>query len=125
MDLLCNGYNTIFTCVNTLTKYCGLIPCFMGEGSMSTSSVAKLFFDYVVRLLGFPQDVISNRDHRLTASLWWELWALLGIKLLMGSANHPQTDGQIEGTHRTLEQTLHCLISEGSLDGAQWHTLLL
>ena len=48
----------------------------------------------------------------------------LGTKLLMSSAYHLQTDGQMERTHRTLEQTLHCLLSEGSLDGIQWYTLL-
>ena len=42
----------------------------MGEGALSASSVAKLFFDYVVRLFGVPTEVISARGPRLTASFW-------------------------------------------------------
>ena len=45
--------------------------------------------------------------------------------LLMSSAYHPQIDGKMERTQRTLEQTMHCLLSEGGLDESQWYTLLL
>ena len=63
MDLpLCNGYSDIFTCVDSLTKYCKLIPCFVHERALSAALVAKLFFDNVVRFFGVPGEVISDRD---------------------------------------------------------------
>ena len=101
-----------------------LIFYFVGEKALSASLVAKLFFDNVVRFFGVPAGVISDRDPRFTASFWQKLWALLGTKLLMSSAYHPQMDGQMERTRSTLEQTLRCLLSEGGLDGSQWYTLL-
>ena len=71
MDLpLYNGYNAIFTCVDRLTKYSSLLPCFVGEGALSASSVAKLSLDNIVGLFGIPVEVISDRDPRLTASFW-------------------------------------------------------
>ena len=42
--------------------------CFVGEGALSASSVAKLFFDNIVRFFGVPAEVISDRGSRLTAS---------------------------------------------------------
>ena len=71
MDLpLCNVHNIIFTCVDRLIKYCRSIPCFVGEGALSASSVAKLFFDNVVRLFAVLAEVISNRDPRFTGFFW-------------------------------------------------------
>lgn len=68
--LLCNGHNAIFTCVDCLTNYVRLIPCFVGEGALSAPAVAKLFFDHVVRFFGVPQEVISDRDPRFTSTFW-------------------------------------------------------
>ena len=71
MDLpLCKGYNAIFICVDRLTMYCRIIPCFVGEGALSASSVAKLFFDNIVSFFAVSPEVISDRDPRFTASLW-------------------------------------------------------
>ena len=67
---LWNGHNAIFTCVDQMTKHCRVIPCFMGEGALSTSLVAKLFFDNIVRFFGIPAEMISDREPRLTASFW-------------------------------------------------------
>ena len=49
---------------------------------------------------------------------------MLGTKLLMSSAYHPQTDRQPERTYRTLKQTLYGLLSEGRMNRTQWRTLL-
>ena len=45
---LCNGNNTVMTCIEGLLGYVRLIPCFMGEGELSAEHVAQLFFDSVV-----------------------------------------------------------------------------
>ena len=42
--------------------------CFVGEGALSASSVAKLFFDNVVRFFGVPAEVTLDMDPRFTAS---------------------------------------------------------
>ena len=46
------------------------MPCLEGEEAMSVSSVAKLFFDNLVRFLGILGKVILNREPRFTVSFW-------------------------------------------------------
>ncbi|GLC34635.1 hypothetical protein PLESTM_000219700 [Pleodorina starrii] len=67
---------------------------------------ARLFFDNVVRLHGVPKDIVSDRDTRFTSKFWGALSDLLGVKLRMSTAYHPQTDGQTERTNRTLGDML-------------------
>ena len=55
---LCNGHNTVFTCIDVLTKYCSIIPCFVKEGALSASLVEKLFFNNLLRFFGVPLEVI-------------------------------------------------------------------
>ena len=97
------GFNGIFTVVDRLTKFVRLIPCKLGEGGLDAQHVAQLFFTYVVSLFGVPSSVLHDRDPRFTSSFWTELWKLLGTRTVFTSAYHPQTDGQTERTHRTLE----------------------
>ena len=55
MDLpFYDKHNAFFACFDKLTKYYRLITCFVGEGALSASSVAKLFFDNIVRFFGVP-----------------------------------------------------------------------
>ena len=71
MDLLLHsGHNDIFSCIDQLTKYCGLIPCFVGEGALSASLVANLFFFNVVKFFGVLAEVIIDREPRLATSFW-------------------------------------------------------
>jgi len=60
----------------------------------------------VHRLHGMPTFLISDRDLRFTAKFWKTYTRLIGTKLNMSSAHHPQTDGQTERVHRTLEEML-------------------
>ena len=63
-------HNSIFNCVSRLIKYCRLLPFFIGEGDLSASLVANLFFDNIARFFGILGKVISDRDPRCTASFW-------------------------------------------------------
>ena len=38
------GYNIIYTYIDKFTNFVGLIPCFKGEGALSTPECANLFF---------------------------------------------------------------------------------
>ena len=111
-------------CVDKLTKYTILIPCTLGEGELSSQQVADLFFEHVVCRFGVPRAVLHDRDPRFTAGFWRTLWERLGTRVKFSSAFHPQTDGQTERQHRTIEQVLRCLLSANRVPESEWVSFL-
>jgi hypothetical protein len=83
--------------VERFSKYAHFIPL---SHSYLATSVAKAFFDEIVRLHGFTCSIVSNRDPIFTSTFWSELFSFTGVILLLSSAFHPQTDGQSEVTNR-------------------------
>ena len=100
---LCGGFNGIYTCVDKLTKFVKLIPVSIWEGALSAPEVACLFFKHVVQLFGIPHLILYGRDARFSANFWRCLWELLGSRVALAWAYHPQLDGQTERTHWTVE----------------------
>jgi len=47
----------------------------------------------IVRLHGFPKNIVSDRDSKFTFRFWKELFAGLGIELAFSIAYHPQIYG--------------------------------
>ena len=82
-----------------------------GEKEMAAS-----FVHTVVRAHGVPETIISDRDPRFTAKYYAELTKLLGIKLNMSTARHPQSDGQTEREIRTLTTALRAYCNDNQDD---------
>ena len=100
---LCNGNNAVVTCIEGQPGYVHLIPNFMGEGELSAEQVTQLFFDSFVCAFGLPDEVVHDRDPRLTADFWRHLCSSLGSRAVFFSAYYPQTDGKAERAHCTIE----------------------
>ncbi|KAG3232837.1 hypothetical protein PI124_g22086 [Phytophthora idaei] len=77
-----------------------------GEGT------ALLFLDRVFRQHGLPEAIVSDRDPRFTAKFWKSLFQVLGTRLDMSTADHPQTDGQTERVNRVVEDILRSVCAE-------------
>ncbi|GMF09601.1 unnamed protein product [Phytophthora lilii] len=73
---------------------------------VTAAQTARLFVDMVVRHHGMPRDIVSDRDPRFTARFWQEVFTLLGTRLSMSTADHPQTDGQTERVNPVLGDLL-------------------
>ena len=113
-----------FTYIDRLAKYCRLISSFVEEGALSAFSVAKLFFDSIVRFLGILVEVISDGDPRFVVCYQQVLWALLGTKLLIVLPIILRQMGRQRGLTGPWSRSYACLLSEGGLDRSQWYTLL-
>ena len=72
------------------------------EGT-SAERLVRLFWDNVWKLHGLPGSVISDRGPQFAAELTKELNQMLGIKMKLSIAFHPQTDGQTERMNQKLE----------------------
>jgi hypothetical protein len=101
-------YDFILVVVDKLTKMAHFIPT---NQEVSAKQVATLVLREVVRLHGVPSNIISDRDPRFVSAFWRELWSLMGTKLKLSTAYHPQTDGQTERTNRVLEDMLRAYVN--------------
>ncbi|KAF0911959.1 hypothetical protein E2562_012771 [Oryza meyeriana var. granulata] len=90
------GKSVILTVVDRFIKYCHFIPL---AHPYSAESVAQAFFTDIVRLHGVPQSMVSDCDPFFTSTFWRELMRLMGAKLHMTTAFHPQSDGQSEAAN--------------------------
>ena len=59
---LTGSFNGMFTIVDKLIKWIKLIYMVIGEGELSMSSAAHLFFDHIVHSFGIPHVVLHDRD---------------------------------------------------------------
>jgi transposase InsO family protein len=84
------GKSVILTVVDRFSKYAHFVAL---DHPYSATTVAKVFFDSIVRLHGIPASIMSDRDPVFTSTMWKELFRLTGMKLCTSSMFHPQTDG--------------------------------
>jgi hypothetical protein len=111
------GKSVILTVVDRFSKMAHFIPL---SHPYSATSVAKAFFDGIVRLHGLLCSIVSDRDPIFTSRFWAELFQLTGVKLLLSSAFHPQTDGQSEVTNRIIALYLRCLTGDRPRSWLHW-----
>jgi hypothetical protein len=103
------GYDTIMNVVDSRTKHVHFIPT---HTTINAKGAACLFLKEVWKHHGMPQVVLSDRGPQFIARFTCELYKLLGIKLAMSMAYHPQTDGQTEHVDQELEGYLHMFTSQ-------------
>ncbi|KAK3043051.1 hypothetical protein RJ639_002619 [Escallonia herrerae] len=99
---------TILVVVDRFSKYASFIAT---PKYCSAEDTAQLFFKYVVKYWGMPQDIVSDRDSCFTGNFWTKLFKLFGSQLSMSSSYHPESDGQTERFNSMLEEYLCHFVS--------------
>jgi len=64
--------------------------------------------------------MVSDRDPVFTSTFWRELMRLMGAKLHMTTAFHPQSDGQTEAANRVIAMYLRCFTGDRPRDWLRW-----
>jgi len=111
------GKSVILTVVDRFSKYAHFIA--LGHPYTATS-VARAFFDGIVRLHGFPSSIVSDRDPVFTGHVWRDLFTMAGVKLRMSTAFHPQTDGQSEVVNKVIAMYLRCVTGDRPRAWVDW-----
>jgi len=113
-----DGYDMILVIVCRFTKMALFIPTYR---DIDAEVLASIFLRHVFAKHGTPSDIVSDRGKLFVAQFWRSLCNLLGIKVNLSTAYHPQTDGQTERINQILEQYLRIFINYQQDD---WHSLL-
>ena len=68
--------------------------------------MAQLYLAYVHKYYGPPTTIVLDRGPQFISAFWEEFCRLLGTKLKLSTAYHPQTDGQTENANQWINQRL-------------------
>ena len=85
------------------TKGAILIPT---TKTLTQEGAGQLLLDNLYKRFGLPDEMLLDRGPQFTAMAFRELLKLLGIKLNLTMAYHPQTDGATEQVNQEIEAYL-------------------
>lgn len=95
---------TVVICL--LTGMVHLVPSCINYNAWQ---VAELVFKDIYKHHGLPKSIVSDHDILFTGVFWQNLHKLVGTKLKMSSAYHPETDGTTE--RELIGQLVRCCSS--------------
>lgn len=113
-----NGFNCILVVCCRLTKQAVFIPT---RKSDTSRDLARQFLREIFRLHGLPTDIVSDRGPTFTSGWWRAFVSQLKVKPNVSTAFYPETDGQTERIHQSLE--LHLRVFSDYLQD-NWFELL-
>jgi hypothetical protein len=53
------------------------------------TTIARIFFDNIVKLHGVPSSIVSDHDSTFTDRFWQELFKFVGVNLQFSSTFYP------------------------------------
>ena len=72
----------------------------------TATTVSRALYERVIGYFGCPKKILSDRGTVFTGRLWKELLEMLGIQQLLTSPYHPQGNGIVERSHRTVSNMI-------------------
>lgn len=103
-----HGYDTVFVVIDRLSKQAFSIPCLK---TITAKDMARLYIQNIYRIRGAPESIVSDRGPQFISDFWGEFCQILGIRLKLSTAFHPETDGQTEIMNQYLAQRLRPFVN--------------
>jgi hypothetical protein len=103
-----SGYDAIFVVIDRLSKQAISTPCYK---TTTAEEMAKIYLRTVYRYYGPADSIVSDRGPQFVSAFWTEFSRILGTKLKLSTAYHPQTDGQTEIMNQYIDQRLRPYIA--------------
>ena len=91
-----HGFNTITVFVDQLGKRPISVPC---HSTIDAPELAWLYLIYIYKYYRPATMIISDHGPQFISAFWDEFNRILGTKIKLSTAFHPQTDGQMENAN--------------------------
>jgi transposase InsO family protein len=108
MPLDKEGMNMVCVFVDRLGKRPVSIPC---NKEIDAQALAQLYLVHIHKYYGPATTIVSDRGPQFISAFWEEFCRLLGTKLKLSTAYHPQTDGQTENANQWIDQRLRPFVN--------------
>ncbi|VDP65566.1 unnamed protein product, partial [Schistosoma curassoni] len=105
-----NGNCYIPVMVDYFTKWCEAVPI----PQQDALTVAQAFINHWVSRYGAPVSLHSDQGPSLESHLITEICRLLGIRKTHTTAYHPEGNGLVDRTNRTIKAILQSFVSRSS-----------
>nr|CAH8873028.1 unnamed protein product [Trichobilharzia regenti] len=99
--------NYILVMVDHFTKWCGAIAI----PQIDAVTIAESIFDHWVSRWGAPLQLHSDRGSNFESIVVSELCRIMGIRKTRTTAYHPQGNGLVERTNRTIKSLLQAFVN--------------
>lgn len=111
-----NGNKYILTFQDNLTKFSKAIPI----PNQEANTVAKEFTTKIILEYGIPEKVLTDQGTNFMSDIFKNVCKFLKIEKIQTTAYHPQSNGALERSHRTLAEYLRHYISSDQMDWDEW-----
>lgn len=101
--------------LDDLTKYATAVPI----PNQEADTIARAFVNNFVLKHAIPEEILSDNGSNFISELFKNTCKLLKIKNVYTAPYHPESNGALERTHRTLKEHLRIYVNE---DLNNWDT---
>lgn len=103
-----NGEKYILTFEDDLSRF---TDCY-AINDMEANTVAKFFFDQIISRYGIPKLVVTDQGSNFMSDVFKRLCKLLKLKKVQTTAYHPQANGALERSHKSLVEYLRNFVDK-------------
>jgi hypothetical protein len=106
----------ILTCQDNLSKYLMATPL----ENQTADVVAEAFVRNVILIYGIPNEILTDQGTNFMSDVFKSICKLFKIKKICTTAYHPESNGALERSHRTLTDYLRCFCDAKASDWDDW-----
>jgi hypothetical protein len=97
------GYDSIWVIVDCFSK---VVHFILVKTTYKGAKLVELYIAKIVCLYGVLKKIVSDRGTQFMSRFWKKLHEAMDTRLNFNSADHPQTNGQIERVNQVLKDML-------------------
>ena len=106
LPIIEEGYKYLLTCQDNLSKYIIAVPL---KDQTVNQAITQLV-ERIICIFGIPSMIVTDQGSNFMSDLFVRICKLFRIEKIHTTTYHPESNGSLERTHKTLVTYLRCFI---------------